>query len=214
MKIGTLTTGDNVVTTIRLDYLPEAIHWAAGTALKGLTVEVLGDGVICNLDQAGLDALGRVENIGVVTNGRFVRLANGIFKKKNVTIKITNSAAQTPDIYAYSKQEGQVYVSSQSTTLNQNSPVTVSDFMVAAFPGGGDTDKFTVVYSAPLPEKRVVEQLDLADIRAQLALQQRINNSASDYVFNNFSGLYSEIKFIPASGSQTVYEQKIVLPSK
>jgi len=73
--IGTMTTGVGVVTTFNLTWVPQYIHFVAGTQITGLKVTVLGDGVIMDLDAAGLSVLYNIRQFGQVINGYTVPLA-------------------------------------------------------------------------------------------------------------------------------------------
>ena len=105
-QIGTMTTGVGVVTTFNLTWVPQYIHFVAGTQLTGLRVSVLGDGVITDLDAAGLSVLYNIRQFGQVTDGYTIPVANGLVRGKNVEITATNSAAQTPILYGVSMAAG------------------------------------------------------------------------------------------------------------
>src|SRR4030042_3942145 len=110
MKIGTLTTGVGVQTVIKLNYLPQYIYYLAATQLTGLIVTVSGDGVICNLDATGLSAISGIRRYGAVATSYMIPLADGFIPNKVVEMVFTNSAAQTPDIFGFSNNKGDVYV--------------------------------------------------------------------------------------------------------
>jgi hypothetical protein len=133
MKIGTLTTGAAVVTTINLNYLPQYINFTAATGLTGIKVTVHGEGVLMDLDTDGIAALSGIRRFGNVTNSYLMALADGFIANKNVELQFTNSAAQTPDIFGFSLQKGSAYVKSVRIKAFANSQVTFENFGVLGF---------------------------------------------------------------------------------
>jgi len=133
MKIGTLTTGVGVVTTINLNYLPQYLQFLATTQLTGLKVTVHGEGVLMDLDADGITALSGVRRFGNVTNVMLMALADGFIANKNVELVFTNSAAQTPDVYGFSLQKGSAYVKSVRVKAFANSQVTFENFGFLGF---------------------------------------------------------------------------------
>lgn len=146
MKVGTLTTGVGVVTTIDLQYIPEKIFYVAATQLTAFKAEVLGEGVICDLDAKGLTAEGKHRMIGNVTNGYLIDLADGIIKGKSLRLTFTNSAAQTPDIYALGDNAGSIYVRTLKATVLLNNNTLIDKFGVLHMPDLAAGDKVTVSY--------------------------------------------------------------------
>lgn len=199
MQIGTLTTGVGVVTTINTTWVPEYIFYVAATQLTGLKVTVQGDGVITDLDSAGLSALGRIRDISAVTNGWLIPLADGIVTGKNVTFTFTNSAAQTPAIYGIVRRKGRVYVQCLQQQALANSGLDIMDFGYAAFPNAGATDVFNVTFA-----DGTVNQFNRAELQAMLTLTEDVQNSSSDYSFDNLAQSIKKVNFIPVA-SQVFY---------
>jgi len=115
MKIGTLTTGEGIQTSFKLNYLPQYVYYIAATALTGLKVTVAGDGVIADLNGYGLAAVSGIGRFGAVANSYLIPLADGFVPNKVVEMVFINSADQTPDIYGFSLQKASGYI----TSLNQ-----------------------------------------------------------------------------------------------
>lgn len=204
MELETLTTGAGIVTPVSLNWLPQFIYYTAATQLEALKVNVLGEGTVCDLDAAGLSSIGIMRNVGRVTNSYKIPLATGFFPGKNVTMYFTNSAAQTPTIYANSDNSsakgGGMYVISSSQEAQKKSGATLQNFLSAHFPNAGATDTFSITYADGHQET------DLTRLELQYRLQQYqyVSNSASDYMLLNDRQRIKEVSIIPAL-AQLVY---------
>jgi len=195
MKIGTLTTGAGVVTTIDLQYVPEKIFYTAATQLTGLKAEVLGEGVIIDLDSAGLTSEGQHRLLGNVTNSYVIDLADGIIKGKSLRLTFTNSAAQTPDIFAFGDNEGSIYVRTLKATVLLNNNTPISAFGVLHLPSIAAGDKVTVTYSDGL-----TQIWEREDMKAQTGFIQNV----PAYLIDNLDGEISQVQVLVAA-TQTVY---------
>lgn len=209
MKIGSLITGDNVVTTFTLNYCPQFVGWIAGTGIKGLVVEVAGDGTICQLDEQGVASLEQAGRMGIVTNGALIPLANGLVSGKTTTIKITNSAAQTPDIFAFSLGRGDLYVQSLTQKALALSGTNLKDAFLMAFPNSGDSDRFTVTMQDELG-RDTNQELNRVELQLFLATKSAVQNDANDYVFANDDREMRVMNFIPQA-DQNIYLQRFAL---
>jgi len=203
MKIGSLTTGNGVVTTFQLTYLPEFLAFSPTTAISKVVVNVLGDGIICDLDAAGISQLGNLETIGSVTNLVSLRLADGIVLNKNVTIEITNSAAQTPDIFAYSVSKGGVYVQSIRQTAFANSGIEIKNFLNVGFSNAGATDDFQVSFVDGTTQKMNREELKFL-----FAYENSVKNTSADYLLRNYMGNVLLVNYTP-SAQTVIYVQRM-----
>lgn len=198
MRIGTLTTGAGVVTTINLTYLPERVAYVAPTQLTGFRCEVLGEGVICDLDAAGLNALGRHRKAGLPTNGYEINLADGKIMGKNVVLTFTNSAAQTPDIYAYGVGYGTGYIVSTRAVVFANQPATFTRFATLFLPSLAATDKVQAAFVDGLSE--TLEREDLAFYSGDF-------QNVTGYLVDNLNGDVDEVTVI-AGTQQMAYVVK------
>ena len=210
MVIGTLTTGNGVVSSIPLNYLPQYIYYVAATQLTSLKVNVLGEGTVCDLDSAGLSSVGILLMQSRATNLYKIPLATGFFPGKNVTLNFTNSAAQTPDIFASSNNRGDnggFYLVSSSQTALASSGVTLKSFLSAHFPNAGATDLYNVEFSDGHTENNLT-RLELQDL---LGVKQLVTNSASDYMILNNDQTIKKISVVPAA-TQLVYATQFQLP--
>lgn len=193
--IGTVTTGVGVVSTFNLTYVPQYIHYVAATQLTGLKVTVLGDGVICDLDAAGLSAVYNIRQFGQVTNGYNIPLADGLISGKNVEITVTNSAAQTPVLYAIALQKGSAYIQCLRQTALANSGVTLTKFAYLGIPAIATTDVLNITY---------VDGLVQNVVSPELAAMSNLVQSGSLSVIDNVEGFIDTVQFTP-SANRTVY---------
>jgi len=191
MKIGTLTTGDTIHTIIKLNYLPQYLYFVAATALKGLQVNVSGDGIICNLDENGIKAVSGIRRYGAVANSYMVPLANGFVPNKVVEIDFTNSAAQTPDIYGFSLQKADSYIWSSVETVLASSGKVFQDFAHLAVLAMGATDLLTIGF-----EDGHVQ--DVADVEL-LGSYTLYSNEVDSYCVDNLDFAIVYVKLVPAA---------------
>ena len=195
MKIGTLTTGVGVVTTIDLQYVPEQIGYAAATQLTGFKAEVLGEGVICDLDAAGLTAVGVHRLAGKPTNGYVIPLADGIIKGKTLRLTFTNSAAQTPDVFAFGDNVGSIYIRTNKATVLLNNNTLFDKFGALFLPSLAAGDKVTVTYEDALTQ--------IWD-RDDLAFKSGMFQNVTGYVIDNLEGAIKTVQVLVAA-TQTAY---------
>lgn len=195
MKIVTLTTGTGVVTTKDLNYVPQYIAFAAATQLTGFKCEVLGEGVICDLDANGLTALGRHRLAGYPTNGYVIPLADGKIINKNVTLTFTNSAAQTPDVYAGGMRVGSNYIRTTRAKVFASQLATFDKFGALFLPSLAAGDKVIIKWVDGLIENH--EREDLAYISGY-------TQYATGFVVDNVEGMIDEVSVLAAS-DQSIY---------
>lgn len=205
MKIGTLTTGAAVQTTINLTYVPQYLCYVAATQLTGIKVTVLGDGVITDLDQAGLNSLSSVRMPGRKTNMTMLPIADGIITGKNVEIIFTNSAAQTPDIQAINLQKGSRYITNLRQLVLQNSGTVFSKFQFLGLANAAATDLITVEFFDGL-----VQKFDVAELSEYLGFFQNDVNNAYNQGLDNWQGRINKVTYIPAVGNVVVHQVKVI----
>lgn len=207
MIIGTLTTGSGVVSTINLQYLPQQIWYVAATQLTSLKVEVLGeDAPIVDLDADGLSAIGLQDRVGNVTNSYIIPLADGLVTNKNVVMTFTNSAAQTPDINAFSKEEGLNFVKSSKQKVLASSGVDVpgDSFDLISFENGTNaSDVLNITFIDEDTGKEIVQKFTLADLQIDNSIDSRVNNTDEDYYIEQ-DGTILNINYVP-NADTTLY---------
>lgn len=199
MKIGTLTTGDAVATTINLTYLPQKIWFAVATQLTSIKIEVLGLGVIVDLNTAGINTLCKAGKVGGVTNGFELQLADGLVVNKNVVMTFVNSAAQTPDINAYSDGVGNVILKStqQKVFASSGTDIDGSDFAFLSLVNGTlATDELNLTLGG------ITQKFKLSDLQNANSENSAIQNTASDYYIlqgETFGSRVDNVNYIPSS---------------
>jgi hypothetical protein len=191
MKIGTLTTGVGVVTTIKLNYLPQYLYYIAATQLTGLVVTVAGDGVIVNLDAVGLAAISGIRRYGAVANSYMIPLADGFVPNKVVEMVFTNSAAQTPDIFGFSLVKGDGYAVSFMETVLASSGKIFENFAHLAVLSMAATDLLTINY-----EDGHVQDFNSVEL---LGLYTLYSNETDSYCIDNLDFAIVSVKLVPAA---------------
>jgi hypothetical protein len=197
MLIGTLAA--STTTTITLNYLPSVIHFAAATAPSAVKVNVLGDGVLCDLDAVGAAACSAMFMQGRVTNGFYIPLADGTVKGKTVEITITNAVAAAVSLYGYGTQNGSTYIRSLTQLVLASSGVELSNFFQLATPSFVTADIMTITYKNGFNQKMSPE-----DLRLNVAFETSIQNTVSDLRVPNTSARVKSVSFIP-NANQNVY---------
>jgi len=193
--IGVVTTGVGVVSTFNINWVPQYLHFVAATQLTGLKVTVLGDGVITDLDAAGLSVLHNIRQFGQVTNGYTIPVADGLIRGKNAEIVITNSAAQTPTVYGISLQAGTRYIQCIRQTALANSGVVIDRFAYLGIPAIAAADVLNISYVDGMTTK--VEAAELPAIA-------HLYENASLNIIDNVESMIDEVQFTPAA-NRTIY---------
>ncbi len=200
MKIGTLAA--SATTTIPLTWLPQYIYMVLSTVATAFKVTVFGDGVISDLDGAGLDTFGQQRLVGQEADAYTIALANGIVLNRNVEISITNAIAATVDVYGIVREDGDVYVQTLRQQVMAFSGADFTDFAYLGFPSAADTDIFTVTF-----EDGTVHTFNRLELTAMMQFTQNVVTGRFD--IDNLDGEISKVNFIPGA-AQTVYMQRFV----
>jgi hypothetical protein len=206
LLIGTLTTGVGQLTTINLTYLPEWISFTAATQLTGLKVTVQGEGPIFDTDANGITHWGVNRIFGQVANTYVIRLSNGLITNKNVILDFTNSAAQTPAIYADNHQYpnptvGPMYLMGMRQPVFANAGQEFDDFATLSLPSLAATDEVTVTYV-----DGAVQRMTRADMQVKLGMTQNVV-STPIYQLDNWNQRIAKVNVL-AAANQTAYVQK------
>lgn len=191
MKIGTLTTGAAVTTVVTLNYLPAVLYYIAATQLTSIKVTVAGDGVILDLDAAGLNAVSGIRRYGAVANSYLIPLADGFIPNKVVEITFVNSAAQTPDIYGFSLKKGMAYIVSRQQKVLASSGATFEKFAHIAFSSPTVTDEINVGFVDGHVQKIVSVEL--------LGIYTYYSNETDSYCIDNVDGAINYVNLIPST---------------
>jgi len=202
MKIGTLTTGAAVTTVITLNYLPSALYYIAATQLTSLKVNVAGDGIICDLDTAGLNAVSGIRRYGAVANSYIIPLADGFVPSKVVEITFVNSAAQTPDIYGYSLKKGMAYIVSRQQKVLASSGANFEKFAHLALSSPTVTDEINIGFVDGHVQKVVSVEL--------LGIYTYYSNETDSYCVDNIDGAINYVNLVPST-DRIVYVTRYAL---
>jgi hypothetical protein len=127
-KIGTLTTGAGVVTTINIQYVPEYLligsgFNAADVDVSAISWNVAGKELVNLSGKDPVNAYAKYKNEGDLTNqlvAQIFQLGFGYLANQQFQIRITNNGAGTPDIFAFSRRRGagRVLTASQQVILD------------------------------------------------------------------------------------------------
>jgi len=191
MQIGTLTTGATVVTTIVLNYLPQYLYYIAGTQLTGIKVTVAGDGVLLDLNAAGLNAINGIRRKGATANDNLIPLADGFVPNKVTELSFTNSAAQTPAVYGYSMKKGLAYIVTRRQTVLASSGQKIENFAYLGFSTIAAGDELNVTF-----RDGHIQKFLAAEILSWLSLNQ---NGVGSYAIDNLEGMIRWVHWIPAA---------------
>lgn len=199
MVIGTVASGVGVATTFSLNYVPEYLFYVAATQFTSIKVTVLGDGVICDLDAAGLSSLGKARQKGNLINGYMIPLADGLVTGKTVEIVITNSAAVAITLYGVIKEKGSSYVQTMRQNVLASSGIDFTKFSYLSIANASVTDSVTVIF-----QDNTLQKYTTPEMGALLCYYQVVAGTASDFAFDNFEQNISKVNFIPLA-TQTCY---------
>lgn len=194
MKIGTIAGGVGTATTITIQYVPQYLYLVSATTMTSIKVNVNGDGVILDLDAKGLNAFGAVRTIGRKTNGFLHVLADGIIKGKNTDITVVNSVAGAIDLFAFSEQEGRIYVQSLRSKVLAASGANLRAFCFLAMPDIAVGDTTTLNYASGFTQR-----MDSVELIAYYEMYQNDVNTNAYALVDNFAGKIRSIDFTPAA---------------
>lgn len=175
MLLGSIAAG--ATTTFNTTFIPQfiTIRGAAGAVLTGDVIgqiNVQGDGVIFNLDAAGVDAMANIRQFGIQASvdsaGKAFQLSNGLVNGKNCYWTFTNNDAAAIDIYGYSKEKkGNFYVTYMTQLCLANSGVDFTKFGFLAIPAATAAESITVMYN-----DGTVSVISINELRSDLLYSQ------------------------------------------
>lgn len=179
--------------SFNVTYVPQWIGFTVTTVPTSFQINIQGDGVIFSLDGAGLNAMNGIRQIAQQTNVYLFQVANGLINGKNGTVTIANAAAAQLDVYAWSTDPGNMYMTYLSQNALASSGVSIRKFAYAAFPSAGATDTFTLEYNTGVTQ--VANRLDL-----NYKLQYNQNLITTRYNIDNIApAVIDTVTFIPAA---------------
>jgi len=191
MKIGTTGAVISTAYTFNLTFVPQYLFFATATAPSNLRVSVFGDGVITDLDAAGVLFVQGLRLNGRVTNGYMIPLADGLIKGKNCEIVYTTGAATAVDLYGISLQNGENYVQCIRQTVLANSGSTITKFAALGLGNSATADIINITFSDGLNQKVQFEEL-----KATLSIYcNDVNNMIG---IDNIDAQIQSVQFTPA----------------
>lgn len=204
MLLGTATA--STTSQFNLSYIPQYIEVSNITTISRIRVTALGDGIVLDLDAAGIAALANTRFQFVPTATKRLFLANGVVKGKNCVIEITNGAT-VANVYASSladSKDATLYFQAVFQKTFANTGTTFQRFSVLAFPSAAATDYFQVLFNDGTNTR-----VDLPELRAILAQFQAGDNTVNDQKWDNLdSWIQSVTAYVAAD--MNAYVQKYV----
>ena len=153
MLLKTIAAGETV--TFQSNYVGAfiALFGQGSTDIQIDKVKVvpLGDGVLCDLDAAGVNAVGVNKLISSFANFqynnvRIVTLADGVVPQKVTDITISNGGTDDVKVYMPVYGKATTYVRTVMQTILAQSQSTFMDFASLHLPQSSDDDTITVDY--------------------------------------------------------------------
>lgn len=188
----------SVTQTFNVTYVPQFIGFTIATVPTSFVINVQGDGVIFNLDGNGLTSMSNIRLVGVVANTYVFQLANGLINGKNGSVTIANATAAQLDVYAWSKDQGNIYMTYLTQNALLNSGISLRKFAYAAFPSAGAADSFTIEYNSG------ITQVNLR-LEEQFGIGYTQNTATARYNLDNIApAIIDTVTYIPTA-SQNVY---------
>lgn len=126
------TIGIGATETFQTNYLGTYLMLVTATnpfLNMGVKVVPMGDGVLVDLDDDGVNAIGVWKLIGDPSNfRRVIPLADGLIPNKVVDITITNGGLSVVDVYMPVTKKGSLYIQCVQQTILANSQAVFTDF--------------------------------------------------------------------------------------
>lgn len=214
MKLGAIAAGVGVTTEIKLNFLPQFLRFTAAGAVQSIVVEVLGLGIIMDLDDNGIQNINAGSNAGQNAALEYViPVSLGLMIDKNVVIRVRNGDAAGFDLFGFSEfNDGEAFVSSMRQTTFANSGIDVTDFSLLGLINAGASDTITLEHEDGLSQQ--INRDDLAGLGSLDINQVRATSVGANVlrVVNNsiLDNKVRRVNYIPASET-TIYVQRIVM---
>ena len=197
MIIGTIPA--SATGTINLTYLPEFLFFEVLTAPTLLRVTALGDGVILDMDNFGLNAINGIDAVTRVNGGFLVRLSDGLIAGRNIEIVLANAVTGVLTVHGFSTRQGSFYVQYLRQIILANSGQTFRDFSLLALPNLAEMDTIDINYQDGTSQRFLpVELRQLAGINGY---------QVAHPVVVNFDGTVKSVTVIPAAQITAVLQR-------
>lgn len=190
--------------SFNITYVPQFIGFTIASAPTSFQINVQGDGVVFNLDANGCTSMSNIRLVGIVSNTYVFQLADGLINGKNGTVTITNSAAATLTVNAWSKDVGSMYMVYMTQNALASSGIKLRKFAYAAFPSAAAADSFTIEYNETVRGAGRITQVSTRD-DLNFGLGYTQNQVTSRYNIDNIApAQIDSVTFIPVA-AQNVY---------
>ncbi len=200
MKIGTIAGGVGTKTTISLNYLPQFLKYIPVTQLTSIQINVLGDGILTDLDTQGIDDLNEVRKLGFETGSTMLALADGKVINKNVEINCVNATANPIDLYDISLRYGTKYIQNLRSKALASSGIQISNFHFMGLGNAVDGDLLVVDF-----RDNFTQRIDIPELKEISGFTQ--NEVAQ--VLDNYQKKIMRVTYTPAADT-TIYVSKVV----
>lgn len=205
MKLGTTGATISTAYTINATFVPQYLYFNVAVAPAALKCNVFGDGVITDLDAAGVTFVQGLRMNGRVTNGWIVPLADGFIPNKNLEIVYTTGSAVAVDIYGISLRKGSVYIQCLRQTALANSGVSIKKFAAVGLGNSATADTINITYADGLSQKVAFEEL-------KPTMQLYANDVNNMIGIDNIDSQIQEVMFTP-NATQIIHVIKYALQS-
>lgn len=183
-----------------IPFCPEFLIFNTATVPTSLKVEVAGDGVIVNLDGAGITNLNGLRNVGALPANQYMfQIADGHIQK-NTTITIANATVAAISVKGFSNSRGSMYHKHLMAKIFANANFTLKDFAYAALPTLAATDSVSVTW-----QDNTTDIVTREELECLIATTQEV--SATRYNIDNFERAIKRVQII-AAADMTLYYTK------
>ena len=188
-------------TQIQVNWCPQAIHFTTDTVPSSIKVEVLGYGVICDLDGPGIAAITRANRVGNLADQYIIPLATGNVNKMTTVITVDNASVDPFSMYGFGEGYANAYVKTTTQLILQNSGQIISNFSELCIPDlRSGSDRLTYSFLGGF-----TQDMESNDVRIIASYSTYTDDSDSDYRIVNWNKRIVKVNYIP-SANTNVYK--------
>lgn len=214
MKLGEIAAASTQ--TIKSTYVPEYLILKAAdlTKITSLKVNVFGEGVIVDLDNAGLAALDAPGQVKDDTTSYMIVLSNGKWLKKDCEITITNTqAAAVVDVFGFGSKIGTHFIQSKSESYLAYQTASFDKFLFLAFPAMAAGDIATVVWNVYDENGSRIGEFNEQMLRDDILGFSGFYQYVTGYNLPNLNQLIKKVDILLTANS-TIYFSRIIESQK
>ena len=195
--IGAATTA-----SFSFNFVPQFIEFIQANQPTLIQVNVNGDGMIMNLDAAGMTACTHIRSYSRVANSYIYQLADGLLNNKNGTVTMTTIAAGAVTVRAWSpNKNGSFYCTYNPAQALASQAYNLTSFAYASFPNAATTDSYQLSYNDGSLDNLTREELNVY-------LGYTENSGISKFAVDNIApARISQVTFSPTA-AQAFYVMK------